>query len=384
MELIPVDAVTGEALPVEPSPERPRATGPFLREVARKWGWMASTSGAGVPGFLLAGGHAVSFEPGGQVELSSAPMASVTDLVDELDGIVLPLVREARDRGIRMICRGMDPVTPVSTARVELEVERYRRMARHYERYGAWGRRMMCRTAAVHVNLDLDGGLERWRLANRLVPPLAAALANSPRAEGSETGHRSWRAAQWRRLDPTRTGVFGESADPVADYLEFALGAEAFLLGAEGEAEAFRSWLDRGTTGYDWRRHLSTLFPEVRPRGYLEVRAFDALPPRWYAVPLVLLAGALYDPEARGVLLESLPAATPGRMERAGRRGVRDPELAREAGEVFEAALAGARRLGPEIVAPRVLEVVEAFRTRFTDRGRDPGDEPGDAVGEGE
>ncbi|MBW3535527.1 MAG: ergothioneine biosynthesis glutamate--cysteine ligase EgtA, partial [Gemmatimonadetes bacterium] len=284
----------------------------------------------------------------------------------------------AADAGVLLVARGIDPVNPVESVSLHLRGERYRRQARHYDRFGPAGRRMMRQTAALHVNVDLAGdAMALWRAANASVPFLMAAFANAPRWAGRETGRRSERAEQWRHVDPSRTGRFspgGDADEAVAAYLEFALGADAFLIGpAEEPARPFRHWLGQGVDVAVWDAHLSTLFPEARPRGYLEVRTFDALADPWWIVPAVVTCGLLYDPDAvrEAATLEAGPCG----LERAGRDGVRDAGLREGALRLLDLALDGAARRGEAWFGESALAATREFRDRFTARGRDPGDE---------
>lgn len=384
--MLPLDAGTGRPCPLEPSPAAAGAPaiGPFLRRHAATRRWTPTVSPAGAPGFLIPGGGGISFEPGGQLELSTRPHDSIDALLAEVESVLVPLAREAEDAGIRLLARGMDPVTPVDETRLQLCGDRYRRMTEHYDRSGPAGRRMMRQTAAIHLNLDLGTRpLERWAVANALAPVLVAAFANSSRAEGRPAGHRSVRAAQWRQLDPTRTGVVDGEGSPEDAYLRFALGAEAFLLGPDGEpARPFRDWLDRGAGPEAWRRHLTTLFPEVRPRGYLELRSVDALPLRWYGVPLALAVGILYDDRALLDARDALPPADPRILERAGRKGLADPEVARRTALAFELADDGLRR-DVRGCGAGGRELLGAFRAELTRSGLDPAGAGGDDLLDG-
>lgn len=379
VELIPVDSETGRVLPIHDPGGR--GSGDLLREHGAALGWVPGTTATGAPAFRLPDGSLFSFEPGGQIELSSPACHSVDELVALLHGHLGPLVGVAVDRGIGLVCRGLDPLNPVEGAVLQVTGERYTRQARHYERRGSWGRRMMRQGAAIHVNVDL-GPCPRsaWEVANAAAPAWIAIFANSSRMEGRDAGLRSARAAQWRLLDPTRTGAFVPGGDPAEVYLRFALEAEAFLEGTgDAPAEPFGTWLTLGTDLDAWGRHLSTLFPEVRPRGYLELRSFDALPPRWYAAPLALVVGLLHDAEARECARALLPPPTPEALEVAGRLGLRDASLAAIARDMAELALEGAERQ-ERMVGGRSLDVARAFVDTFTRRGLDPGDEPGDRV----
>jgi glutamate--cysteine ligase len=380
VELLPVELETGRVAPIEGAV--PTAMLPFLRRHGVTRGWRETKSTAGVPTFALPGGGAVSFEPGGQVEYSSPPMGSVDAVVERLDAVIAPLVDSAREMGVAFVARGFDPTGPAAEVRPQLQAKRYARMCAHYDRRGPWGRRMMCQSAAIHVNVDWgEGNLPwgRWRVANAAASVWTAIFANSTRDQGSETGHRSVRALQWRHLDPSRCGLVAHEADPATAYLRFALGADAFLLGPEdAPARPMEAWVHMGCVDMAaWVLHLTTLFPEVRPRGYLELRPFDALRPCWYAAPLVLSVGLLYDAEALLTALEILPSPTSESLERSGRLGLRDEDLARLARDVAALSLEGAERLGPR-VGGRSLEIARAFVTEFTNRGKDPADEPGD------
>lgn len=374
-ELLPVAAETG--LPALPESGDGPSTLEMLRELARERGWRADRSKAGSPCFRIEGGGVLSLEPGGQIEYSSAPRESVDALLAEVEGVVRLLAGAAGRAGVELRTRGIDERNPPRAVRRVLTGRRYTRLAEHLARIGPAGRRMMLQTAALHVNLDLGTApLLRWRVANALSPYAVAVFANSARYAGRETGHRSYRARQWRELDPSRAGAFpGE--DPVEEYLDFALEAGAILLGSDGEpARPFRLWAARDGVGdEEWRSHLSTLFPEVRPRGWIEVRSVDALPPRWYAAPLVFLAGLLCDDEACRTALEMLPPVTEEALEAAGRDGVTDPERRRTATDLFDLALEGAERLGP-FVGGRALEVARDFRSRYLDRGGDLAADP--------
>ncbi|HSR42218.1 MAG TPA: glutamate-cysteine ligase family protein, partial [Longimicrobiales bacterium] len=210
VELIPVREEDGSPLPFEDG--RGPAVLPLLRVLG---GNPEITPGTGSPRVPAPGGGAWSLEPGGQLEFSSAPRRSVDEALEEARRGVEALRALTRGRGIGLVTRGIDPVTPPEGARLALPTERYRRLARHLDRRGPAGRRMMLQTAAIHVNLDLGSRpLLRWRVANGLVPHLIALFANSSRYAGGETGYRSFRARQWQLLDPSRSGFFAGPGDP--------------------------------------------------------------------------------------------------------------------------------------------------------------------------
>jgi glutamate--cysteine ligase len=292
--------------------------------------------------------------------------------------VVLPLRSAAAGEGIELLASGIDPLNPVERAPLLLHVDRYCKMAEYLARRGPAGARMMRQTASLQVNLDFDDEPEMgWRVLNAAAPYIISIFANSPIYDRMPTGHQSTRAAVWREVDPSRTGLAYDEHRPVDAYLEFALSAPAILLPAiDGESRAFGEWVSRANpTHQDWHDHLSTLFPEVRPRGHLELRAADALSPEWYAAPLALTAGMLYD---RDALLDAnalLGAPRPTLLEPAGREGLHDSGMASTAKDLFEIALDGCRRLGPGFLHPADLEQAAGYFERYTAQGRAPADD---------
>ncbi len=373
VELIPLDASSGRRLPLE-SGAGP-AILPFLRRFAARQGWSEARTPKGVPCFLVRGGGTIGFEPGGQIEYSAPPSRSVTALVNRLRSVVVPLRAAAAAEGIELLSSGIDPHNSQADAPMLLDSKRYRRMAEHFATIGPFGGVMMRQTASIQVSLDFDDEPRaRWRLLNAIAPFVTAIFASSPVYEGNPTGHQSFRAHAWRRLDPRRTGLPFDGARPAQAYLEFALAAPALLLPTVGgHCLPFGEWMARANPSLEeWEVHLSTLFPEVRPRGHCEVRSADAVDPAWYAAPLAFLAGLTYDPHAARAALELVPAPDPALLERAGRHGLHDPAIARTAAELFEIALAGCRALGSGFVHPAHLEEARAFSERYTRRGLSP------------
>jgi glutamate--cysteine ligase len=373
-----------EALPVRDSTRTPvlpldGADGPgtlgVLRQLAATRGWHETPTGYGPPKFLL-DGAVISYEPGGQLEWSSGVHESLHSLDAAAHDVCHRLADAMLAAGIRLLARGVDPVTPLAGSTMVVDGERYRRQRAHYDRIGMSGRAMMLQTAGIHLNLDVgDDPVAAWSIANTLAPLLVAMFANSPERAAHPEPHRSHRAAIWRALDPTRTAVFAPAADPVPAYLAFALAADSFLLGEPGAApRRFDEWRAMGASDDDFARHLTTLFPEVRPRGgYLELRSVDTLPVRWAVLPMAVAWAAFHDAPLRRDVLRQLPAPTAARLVRAARDGLADDELGAEARwlatRVPAALNARLQQHGGALVTR-----LEAFLDAFTLRGRDPGD----------
>lgn len=343
----------------------------------------------------LAGGGHLTFEPGGQLEVSGRCHDTAASALDDLQEHSERLAAAFAADGALLLSSGVDVWHDEGTAPQQLTAARYPAMAAYLAERSRWGAVMMCHTASLQINLDLAVGTiaeERWEAVNLVAPLTVATFACSPEAEGPRRTSR--RAQAWRELDPTRTGVpagFEAGEGAAAVMCRSALAADVLLVrravhdactGAPGWS--FGSWLTDAHPRYGWptaddlEYHLTTLFHEVRPRGAVEIRGVDALPARWRPVPVTLFVGLLYDRRARQQALEILRSergSLTAALERAGREGLRDPRLCARAVEVWCYALEGARRLPPGYVRPGDLDRTEAFIDRFTVRGRSPTDE---------
>lgn len=359
-----------------------RRTGlPLLRRFAETHGWQEEPDYNGAPRFKASSGGQLTFEPGGQIEYSTAPYRRATDLLEDLDRVATGLEEVAAGEGIRLFTVGIDPETPLGAVSLQLESPRYRTMITYLRSLSDAGPRMMLQTAAFQLNVDFGPQPAlRWWVLNAAAPYLTAIFANSAVYAGQATGYRSFRALQWRELDPARTGVFSGAGDPVPAYMEFALGAtHLFRKAPAGAYRSFEEWLDRGkVTLDDWDMHVSTLFPEIRPKGYMEIRCIDALPTRWYPAPVVLVTG-LTRPRALAAALDLLPPPDDDALRRAARHGVRDPAIQRTADALFEIALDAAAPLERDIGGANI-ETAREFRERYTRRGRAPADDTGVAA----
>jgi glutamate--cysteine ligase len=353
VELLAHDAGTHRPLPLLGGRS---ALIPRLRRYGARNGWTEFAGYDGLARFDAGGKGIISFEPGGQIEFSSAACSAPAALTRLLDAVVPPLVAAMADEGVELLSIGLDPYNSAEDIPLQLPVTRYERMTAHFESIGPFGIRMMRQTAAIQVSVDRgERPAERWRLLNDLAPYLIAIFANSPCYAGEETGHQSFRANCWRRLDPTRTGVAEIDEDPALAYARFALSATDIL-----------------DAGID--THLTTLFPEVRPRGHFEVRSCDAIDPRWYAAPVILLTALAYD--ARAASEAALLAAESRSLLRpAGEQGLRDESIARTARDLCQLALDAASRLGDEYIDGATRDRAAEYFTRYTFRDQSAADD---------
>lgn len=329
----------------------------------------------------LTGGSLVTFEPGGQLELSGPP-GPMPDVITRLAADVNTAREALREAGLVLAGVGLDPLRP---AWRQLRLPRYEVMA---EFLGApYGSLMMCSTASIQVNLDLgERPATRWDRAHRLGPVLVAAFANSPLSGSRPCGWLSGRQAVWERLDRTRTAAVPASGDPAADWAEYLLDARLMSVrdpedaAAPETAESPRRAVRDGSTFRDrlgaaspptlaeLAYHATTLFPPVRPRGWLEIRYLDAQHPAgWPVCAAVTHALVMDDRAADAALAAAEPCA--GMWLRAARRGLAEPVLRKAADACFRAALSALPRLG---AAPALVCEVAAFAGRHVTPGRSP------------
>jgi ergothioneine biosynthesis glutamate--cysteine ligase EgtA len=341
----------------------------------------------------------ITVEPGGQVELSSAPAQTLGELV-AITLRDLAALRDAAARvGLELCGYGLDPLRPPERM---LTLPRYAAMEKYFDRDGPWGRQMMCGTASVQVCVDAgddgngqSGYRSRWEFMHTIGPVLVAAFANSPLRNGKPTGWRSARQQVWANLDPCRTRAPEVDGDPRAAWAAYALDADVMCVRDPDSADwsaprglTFRDWLrgsgshqisrqgQRSPTTEDLDYHLSTLFPPVRPRGHLELRMIDAQPGDGWIVPTAVVSALADDPVAAdAAMAAAAPVWAPSDGDpwlRAARQGPADPGLSRASKACFEAAGAALRRAG---TPQAIIRAVDDFTERYVLRDRCPADD---------
>ena len=282
------------------------------------------------PQLPLPSGSPLTVEPGGQVEISSLPQTSLAELFDVVTADHTFLAELLRDAGLVLGDAGIDQHR--SPSRV-LDTPRYAAMEQVFEAIGPHGFTMMCCTAGLQVCLDAGephAVATRWAAVCALGPVLVAAFANSPR-----TG---WASARMRAVlgtDPPRSQPSAIVEDPARDWARRVLDTPVLCVRGEGErwetpvGLTFADWVAGGLptrpTTDDLDYHISTMFPPVRPHGYLEVRYLDAQPGAGWVTPTTLLAALMSDQGTVEAVLEAclpvgdrwLPAARDGLADRA-------------------------------------------------------------------
>jgi len=343
-------------------------------------------------------GGALTAEPGGQIEYSGQPFETACLAARDLEDAVDLMIETARgvDVSFDLIGVGLHPWGTPEEVGLHLSFPRYPAMQAYFDRIGAMGRRMMRLTGSVQVCIDHAPAEElaaRWELAQRLAPVLTAAFANGSIQEGQPNGLASARADAWLTLDPARTGfppawLDNPQGDPVEQYWEFALNAPVmFRVDAQGVHHTlpphftFCDWIHQGLdpiepdgSAYpslaDWDRHLSTLFPEVRPRGYLELRSIDAPGLAWLSIPILVVGTVLSHADLSNALLadlRSLKQDWNNLRRRAAHQGLSDPILGDLAEHLFD--LTRSRLRGCDEA------MVSAYSERYIRPRRSPGQE---------
>lgn len=327
-------------------------------------------------GDLLAGlpqGSSLSFEPGGQVEISTLVQADCESACNAAALDSEEIARVLDERGIGLMADALDVTRACERV---LDEPRYALMEDFFSHFAPYGKRMMSATGAVHVNVSAGPNFDhRFELAHRIGPLLTAAFANSPFVDGRPSGWQSSRMQCWLSLDPTRTApVFGSG------WADYALKANLMLIravsGWTGLAPGFTlaDWIEKGhPAGYptpeDLDYHLTTLFPPVRPRGWLELRMIDMVPD-WRAA--AAFAVALMDDEETADRVFEVSAPVCNQWGRAARDGLNDPEIAAITRECFAAALKGMDRIN---AGPINIDAAEGYFDRYIARGETPASE---------
>jgi glutamate--cysteine ligase len=320
------------------------------------------------PAAALPAGGLVTVEPGGQLEISSAPSASVAALIDAMHRDVAYLQALLEPTGFILSGLAADPHRPPHRI---LHTPRYDAMAAAFDAVGPAGRAMMCSTAATQVCVDLgsaEGAGDRWRAAHYLGPVLLAAFANSPRISSDLPTSVSNRMASWWQLDPHRT--LPPHSLELTGYIERALDTQVLARRRSRgswhvqQPLTLRQWISSAepVTTADIDLHLSMIFPPVRPQGYLELRYLDAQPVGEWIAPLSLIATLFATPEGIEEVLQCCAEGS-RRWREATEVGLADPVLRDCASALL--AIAGPRLFRLDLPVPMLARVEQLLQRRL-------------------
>jgi glutamate--cysteine ligase len=293
-------------------------------------GWEPLSEGPAVIG-LKKGKANVSLEPGGQFELSGAPLSNLHETAAEFDAHMAEVRELAEPLGVAFLGMGAAPVWTHEQMPV-MPKGRYKLMTAYMGRVGTHGTQMMYRTCTVQANLDFGSEADmvrKLRVALALQPVTTALFASSPFFEGQPNGHRSWRSRIWRGLDHARTGMLPfafEEGMGFERYVDWVLDVPMYFVYREGRyidalGQSFRDFMagrlpalpGEVPTLSDWADHLTTVFPEARLKQFIEMRGADMGDRAHVLAMPALWTGLLYDQgalDAAWDLVKDLDAGT--------------------------------------------------------------------------
>ncbi|WP_281968870.1 glutamate--cysteine ligase [Roseovarius nanhaiticus] len=348
-------------------------------------------------------GANVSLEPGGQLELSGAPLETIHATCDEVNAHLREVKDVADKVGVGFIGLGAAPEWTHEDMPL-MPKGRYKLMDSYMQKVGTMGRVMMRRTCTVQVNLDFSSEadmVQKFRVALALQPVATALFANSPFFEGKPNGHKSWRSRVWRDLDPDRTGMLPfvfEDGMGFERYVDYALDVPMYFVYRDGKyidalGMSFRDFL-RGelpalpgekATLSDWADHLTTAFPEARIKKFMEMRGADGGPWRRLCALPAFWTGIMYDASSLDAAWdlvkgwsaeqrEALRVAASVDALQAKVDGIDMHELARQVLDISEAGLKARARPGAEGLIPDETHFLNALR-ESVQSGQTPADE---------
>jgi glutamate--cysteine ligase len=295
--------------------EGPRGIEAVLTGMERLLGWERIEDNGLIIGLAdPVGGGAISIEPGGQFELSGAPLENLHQTCRETNCHLSQVREVAEPLGIGFLGLGMTP----TWRREEIPVmpkSRYQIMTRYMPKVGTLGLDMMYRTSTIQVNLDFSSEADmrkKMRVGLALQPVATAIFANSPFTDGKSNGFRSFRAEIWKDTDNDRSGGLPIAFDDgfgFESYVEWAIDVSMYFVKRgstyhDVTGTTFREFMNGALEGVipdptptigDWNNHLSTLFPDVRLKKYLEMRGADGGPWRRICALPALWVGLMYD-----------------------------------------------------------------------------------------
>lgn len=344
-------------------------------------------------------GNTFQFEPGGQVEIVTPPCDSLSDLADSLRFSQNILDEISQKNKFSFAQLGVNPWFDPDQIGLQLDKPRYRALQKYFSQIGPFGVQMMRQTCSIHVNLDLgmdqETRVKRMLAANLLAPFATAIFANSGLFQGKVMRQKSYRSFIWQNLDTKRSGIMGLTKDSglpklenlVDTYFDFSMHAPIIHLLSLGdrifpENFTWDYWLKNPIEGIsptleDFENHLSLLYPEVRPKGFLEIRTADALPREWQLVPAFFYTGLLYSDDSLDKTLELLlPLAKDiDKLYRESSFGFESTGILSISKQLMNLALEGLSDLPREFAGKKSIENLASFLEKYTAQGKTVSDE---------
>ncbi len=373
-----------------------------MEGLQQRFGWTPVLEAGNLIGLEKDGAN-VSLEPGGQLELSGAPLENIHQTCDEVNVHLREVQSVSDDIGVKFIGLGAAPIWSHEQMPV-MPKGRYKLMTDYMDRVGTHGKQMMYRTCTVQVNLDFGSEsdmVKKLRVALALQPVATALFANSPFFDGKVNGHKSWRSRVWRDLDNARTGMLPfvfEDGMGFERYVDYALDVPMYFVYRDGKyvdalGQSFRDFMQgrlpalpgETPTLSDWADHLTTAFPEARIKQFMEMRGADGGPWRRLCALPAFWVGLMYDGTAldaawdlvKGLDTETreglrVAASEDGLQGEAG--GVKLRDLAARAVEISHAGLAARAMPGAGGLVPDETHFLNAL-SETLETGKTPADE---------
>ncbi len=295
-----------------------------LLEGLTRFGWQPAMEGENIIALVKPNHSSITLEPAGQVELSGAPLDNIHQTCDEVGTHLRQVKALAGELGIGFLGLGYNPKWP-TTEIPWMPKARYAIMRDYMPKKGTMGLEMMQGTCTVQVNLDFSSEfvmVQMFRIALALQPIATAIWANSPFKEGQPSGYLSYRSHIWTDTDPDRCGTLPmvfEDGFGFERYVDWVLDVPMYFVYREGKyidasGQSFRDFLNgklpalpgQAPTLTDWADHLTTVFPEVRLKRYLEMRGADGGPWKRLCALSAFWTGLLYDQAAREAAWEMI------------------------------------------------------------------------------
>jgi glutamate--cysteine ligase len=373
-----------------------------MEGLQQRFGWSPVLEAGNLIGLEKDGAN-VSLEPGGQLELSGAPLENIHQTCDEVNVHLREVQSVSDEIGVKFIGLGAAPIWSHEQMPV-MPKGRYKLMTDYMDRVGTHGKQMMYRTCTVQVNLDFGSEsdmVKKLRVALALQPVATALFANSPFFDGKVNGHKSWRSRVWRDLDNARTGMLPfvfEDGMSFERYVDYALDVPMYFVYRDGKyvdalGQSFRDFMQgrlpalpgETPTLSDWADHLTTAFPEARIKQFMEMRGADGGPWRRLCALPAFWVGLMYDGNALDAawdLVKGLDAETreglrvaaseDGLQGEAG--GVKLRDLAARAVEISQAGLVARAMPGAGGLVPDETHFLNAL-SETLESGKTPADE---------
>ena len=374
----------------------------ILEGLQQRHGWQPVQEGRRLIG-LQKDNASISLEPGGQLELSGAPLETIHETCDEVN-THLEQVKDIADQiNAGFIGLGVAPIWMHDDVPM-VPKGRYELMDAYMQKVGSMGRAMMRRTCTVQVNLDFSSEadmVKKLRVAFSLQPVATALFANSPFFEGRPTKYKSWRSHIWRHLDPDRTGMLSfvfEDGFGFERWVDYAINVPMYFVYRDGHyidalGQSFRDFMNKTLpalpgqmpTLSDWADHLTTIFPEARIKKFIEMRGADGGPWRRLCALPAFWVGLIYDQTALDAaydltknwsqdIRDSLQKSASIHGLQADVEGINLLELARQVLEIAEFGLKARGKTGVEGLVPDETHFLNALKESI-ETGRSPADD---------